>query len=95
MIKSITNISANANTGAWKTLTVNASGNDYLYVFGDTAFRLRRAGGGSADWIPVATAASPRPMLCGQNANGADFEVLSNGGSAAEVKMIVSSHLLM
>lgn len=94
MIISVTNISANANTGAWKALTVNASGNNYLYVFGDTAFRLRRTGGGAADWIPVATAASPRPMLCGQNANGADFEILANSTVAVDVKMIVSSHLL-
>jgi hypothetical protein len=89
MIVSVTNLAANANTGAWKTTTVGCNASQTLYIFGDTAFRVRVAGAGSTDWIPVAGTASPRPLCLGSAVAVGAYEILSNSASAVDTKLIV------
>lgn len=89
-IQSITALATSATVGTYTALTVNASANQYLYVFSDTYFRLRRVGGGASDWVHVGGSLAPRPMLVGRGARGADFEVSPNTAASIDVKQIIT-----
>jgi len=91
-IKRITTISANASSGAWKTLTDNCGAGEIMYLFGDTTFRVRATGGGSTDWIPVANTVAPQPLCLGMGVMGSQHEILSNSLSAVDVKIVISDY---
>jgi hypothetical protein len=91
-IKSITNIQANANSGAWKPLTVNCGAGEIMYLFGDTTFRVRAAGGAATDWIPCANTVAPQPLCLGMGVMGSQHEILSNSASAVDVKIVISDY---
>jgi len=91
MIKSITVVSAPANnaTPAFTATTVACNASETLYLFGDTVFRVRVAGAGSAAWIPVAGTTSPRALCLGSAVAAGAYEVSSNSTSAVDVKQII------
>ena len=89
-ILSITTVQTPNVVGTYTALTVNCSANQYLYIFTDTYVRLRKVGGSTADWIPVGTTISPRPMLIGRGVKGGDYEVSPNTATAVDVKQIIT-----
>lgn len=89
----IVSISVKSAGTTYSTLGVSCHAGQHMYVFGDTTFRLRKAGGGASDWIPVAGTANPAPFYLGTNVGASDYEV-GTGTSTADVKIIISDHSL-
>lgn len=89
----IISITAQSATTTYATLSTGCTAGQYLYLFGDTTVRLRKAGGGASEWIPVAGSVSPRPFYLGTNVAATAYEVGTGTGNI-DVKIVVTDHLL-
>ena len=89
----IVSISVKSASATYSSLGVSCNAGQHMYVFGDTVFRLRKAGGTASEWIPVAGTLSPAPFYLGTNVGANDYEVGTASGSA-DVKIIISDHSL-